>query len=471
MTQEKSYQLTSYPIGSIREIWTIAWPLMLGLLSNSIMFFMDRLLLSRFSISSMNASATAGTCSYAFMIFPMIIAGICEVFVGQYHGGKNASKMGAAVWQMLWFSLLIAPIFLLIAFFAPEYLFRQTEHKVLETIYFSTVISFASFYCFSTALIGFFAGQGKVRLIAIGTLLGNGLNIVLDILLIFGRGKIPSMGIKGAAVATVISQIFMVIFFLCFFLSKNARKIQGANKWKFNKEIFVSCLKIGLPASIAHTSEFFSHFIFFIIMSLAGTQYLTIAVLIQTVYILIFFVVEGLSKGVTAICSNLIGGKQYSSIWKNLKSTFLLHTIFFLVVFFIFIFFSPKVFHPFFTEENSAFLQDPSFITKLYRTSILLGFFWLFDGWAWSLIGMLTAAGDTKFIMKIGIIAPWLLYLFPTWVGIKYFHITIDQVWFWIVAYGLIAFFIYLWRYKTNKWKQIKLCNKISEKNKNLQKL
>ncbi len=126
MTQKLSYQLTPFRIGSIREIWAISWPLMIGLLGGSLMVFVDRLLLARFSIESMNAAATAGTGFYAFIILPSIIAGISEVFVGQYHGQGQFEKMGIAVWQMLWFSLLLTPIFFLLSWLGPKILFQKT---------------------------------------------------------------------------------------------------------------------------------------------------------------------------------------------------------------------------------------------------------------------------------------------------------------------------------------------------------
>ena len=64
------YQLTRYSIGSLKEIWAISWPLMLGLLSSSCMLFVDRLLLSRYSLNALNASATAGMATYVLMIIP-----------------------------------------------------------------------------------------------------------------------------------------------------------------------------------------------------------------------------------------------------------------------------------------------------------------------------------------------------------------------------------------------------------------
>ena len=83
---DKTYQLTKYPLGSIREIFAIAWPLMLSLLASSVMMFADRLFLGNYSLDAMGASATAGTGAYMIAVLPLVIASISGVFVGQFHG-------------------------------------------------------------------------------------------------------------------------------------------------------------------------------------------------------------------------------------------------------------------------------------------------------------------------------------------------------------------------------------------------
>jgi multidrug resistance protein, MATE family len=457
---DKPFKLTSYPIGSLREVWSIAWPLMLGLLSSSIMIVVDRLFLARCSLNYMNAAATSGTAAYAFFILPMIVAGISGVFVGQFHGSDNNNNIGVAVWQMIWFSVLLTPIFLVIAIFLPKYLFYGLSNNFLETSYFFYLVIFGSFYCLSQALIGFFSGQGRVVIIAVATLISNVVNIIFDVILIFGvKGIISPLGVTGAAIATSIAQVALFVFLFLFFLSPQKRKKLGTGLWRFNRKIFVGCLKIGFPASIAHTSEYFSHFIFFRIMNLAGAEYITIVVLIQTIYIFIFFVVEGLSKAVTAICSNFIGAHKYYFVGKNLIASYKLHFIFFCLVLLTFLFFSLDIFSIFCSSDSKEFLSNAVFASRLYKSSIWLCVFMLFDGWAMASVGMLTAAGDTKFIMVVGMIAPWILYLVPVSIGLKYFNIMPDDVWIWICVYGVVNFLIYWWRYRSQRWKKISICD------------
>ena len=455
---EKEYKLTKYPLGSVREIFSISWPLMVGLLSNSMMFFLDRLILSRYSVDSMNAAAISGTLFFGFVVLPLIICGISEVFVGQFNGRGESSELGKPAWQMIWFAIFLIPIFILISIFVPDLIFyNKSTFAMYERDYFRLLIAFASTICISQAMNGYFAGQGIVIIIAVGNILANVVNVILDIVLIFGFKNIPAMGIKGAAIATICGQFFLLFFFFFFFIKD--RNKYGTLKVRIVPKLFKSCLKIGFPASIAHVSETFAHFVFFYIMSLAGEEYLTISVLVQTYYLLFMFAVEGVAKGVTAVCSNFIGAKKLHLVGKTLFSAYKLHVIFWSVFFMIFLLFSSSIFNVFFPVGSKDLLLNTEFYSTLYKTFIMLSIFWLCDGFGWASIGMLVAAGDTKFIMIIGIFAPWILFLLPTYVGINYFSLKINQVWLWIVVYGIIIFLIYFFRYLTGKWKKIKIYN------------
>ncbi|HRW58232.1 MAG TPA: MATE family efflux transporter [Chlamydiales bacterium] len=457
MNLAKPYQLTKYPIGSIREIWTIGWPLMLGILASSVMIFSDRLMLARYSIEAMTGAVTAGTAGYSFIVLPLIIAGITEVFVGQYHGHDSKKMIGKAVWQMLWFSIMTIPYFILVGSFGPGILFKNTLFPRYATDFFSIFVSFGFVNCLSMALMGFFAGRGKVRFVALVTIFANLLNIGLDYILIYGFAHIPSLGVKGASIATVISQCAMVVIFGMRFLQRENKKEYGTHLWKFNFPMFYRAVKIGFPASVAHTSEMFSSFMFFMLLNQTGDVYLMVCSLMQTVYLLFFFVIEGLSKGVIAICSNLIGAKEYSLVIKNIFSSCKLHAIFFCLIFFLVLFFSPGIFSPFFNEKSTWFFENPVFVKALFKTSLWLCLVFLFDGFGWVLGGFLTAAGDTKYIMIVGIIAPWLLYYLPVYLGLNYFHISVDKVWFIAMCYTIGIVGIYGLRYRSKKWKKIRI--------------
>ncbi len=229
-------------------MWHIAYPLMLSLLSGSLMMFADRLYLAHYSLQALNASANAGLAVWVFLIVPMLTAGIAEVFVGQYHGSDQKQRMGEPVWQMLWFALFLAPVFCAIAWFAAPYIFWGTGNEALEIDYFSTMLYFGPFFICTPALSGFFAAKGTVKLVTFATILGNLINVIVDPILIFGWGPFPEMGVTGAAIATGLGGAISVVFFLMIFWKPSYRKQYGTNAWAFRPKAFWECVKIGLPS-------------------------------------------------------------------------------------------------------------------------------------------------------------------------------------------------------------------------------
>lgn len=456
MTSE-TYKLSKYPIGSMREIWHVSYPLMLSFLSGSLMIFFDRLILSRYTIQALNAAANAGLAVWMFLVIPMLVTSISEVFVGQYHGGDNKNLMGQPVWQMIWFSLLMTPILSLIGIFTPDYLFSGTGNEELESVYFTLLMFFGSAICAVSALNGYFVGRGKVFVVTIGAVISNLINICLDWVLVFGWGPIPSFGIKGAAIATGLAQVMQCVFLFTLFLSPENRKKRGTGNWKFHKKNFWDCIRIGLPAGVGHCSEMVAHFVFFRMIIMSGGDGITIAAIVQSIYILVFFSIEGLSKAVTAITSNLIGGKQWQLIGNVLRSAVSLQLCFFLALISLFIFTPELLLSVFFSEEEYHLTQDPNFMSLLKHTTLWVCVFFLFDGICWIFAGLLTAAGDTKFILFVTSVFNWILYIFPVYLIINYLGANVAQAWIVTAFYSFAIAFTYWLRYRSGVWRNIKI--------------
>ena len=455
MNSLSPYQLTRYPIGSLREIWAISWPLMLGLLSSSFMLFADRLLISRYSTAALNACATAGMATYVVMIIPLVISGISEVFVGRNHGAGKMSEVGKAVWQMLWLSVGTVPFFLLSAQIFPSLLFSGTGNEELETIYFRWLVYFAPVFCTTIALTGFFIGIGQVTTVTWCALMGNIVNIVFDILFIFGYGPVPEMGIKGAALATGLSQIVQTLFLGWIFLHKRYQDLYGTANSQFELNCFKESIRIGTPAGLGRFLELISHFVFFRIVLLSGSENMTIITVVQSIYLLLAFIIEGLSKGVSSITANLIGGRQSDTlIDKVIKSAMTLQCLFSGLLFILLMGFSQSLIAIFFSEQDVSFLQNSQLSATTQAALFWMSLFFLFDGLGWIYMGFLTACGDTKFLLYAGLALNWISYILPSYLVLGLAKGTASQGWMLIALYAIMTFFTYRWRYKLNKWKQ-----------------
>ncbi len=439
--------LTRHPVGSIREISTISFPLMLSALSGALMMFFDRYILAQYSVESMNAAAGASLSIWVFQVLILGIAGIAEVFVGQYNGAKQYHKLASPVWQMIWFSLLLGALLLPIAQLFPH-LFIPERYHAQGSIYFKWMLSFSALIGINTALTAFFVGRGKVKLITSVVIAGNVINIILDLVLIFGIKNIfEPMGILGAVVATIISQVIQLVILLAVFLNKANRNKYQTHQAHLNTKELLECIKIGLPSALGHMVEIAAWSIQFHILSMVSHTHATIMAIGQSVFGLVAFTTEGLSKGVIAVTSNLIGAKYISPIPRVFFSSFMLHLgiACILIV--------PLVFHPewlledFLSAETSKDTVDLVLhYTALSCTWIFLYF--IFDGLVWISAGVLTAAKDTVFILVTNALNSWIFALLPTYYFIVIKGASPEKAWMMVTLYGFVNMVCFIYRMK-----------------------
>jgi MATE family multidrug resistance protein len=214
--------LTKHPEGSMRELWSIALPLMLSSFSVVCMLFVDRLLLARYSTQALNAVVTSATTGWALWLGWMVMVSIAEVFVAQYNGSNQKKKIGEPVWQMIWLSCLSFAFFIPLALWGGSLFFGSSPERAMEREYFSWMMCFGPTCAIYSALSTFFIGQGRPAIITGLALVSNLINALLDMVLIFGvEGLVPSYGIKGAAIATCSSTVFqMAVLAFVFYLKR-----------------------------------------------------------------------------------------------------------------------------------------------------------------------------------------------------------------------------------------------------------
>lgn len=441
-------RLTKYQSGSVKEVFALAWPLMISIMSGNIMFFTDRWLLSWYSLESMNAVSVVNSIVAIFQFAPLSIASISEVFVGQFNGAGRYKEIGKPVWQMLWLSFGLLFLYVPIAYFGRDYL--SPAYKEQGAPYFQWMMSFAYLMPMIGALSGFYAGRGQVKILTISAVVSNIMNGLLAWVFIFGAGFIPSLGTKGAAIGTICAQSLNAGILFCIFLRPTFQKKYGTNNWRFEKKLFLDCIKIGLPNGMSHTIEFVSWSILVNCAAALGFQYVTVSAISSSFFVLFLFLVEGLQKAVMAIASNLIGAGQIDKISKVLRSGFKMQLITVSLVFIPLVLFSDSLVR--------FFVHDAQVLETLMapmRWSLF--FVWAFlalDGINWVFCGVLTAAGDTKFILKTSIINTLLCSFLPT-----YYFVIIQKgspvlLWGLGVPYALVAMTVYTWRYRSNIWKK-----------------
>jgi MATE family multidrug resistance protein len=448
-------KLTKHEPGSIKEVLTIFLPLMLLLLSTSIMILVDRMILARYNVDTMNAVGTAANAMSAFTCAFIATASIAEIFVGQYNGLNQPKKLAIPVWQMLWFALFSSVVFIPLAFWSGHWFLPDSIYNEAFPFYFLLVLIGPVFTAVS-ALSAFFIGQGKTFFVTIAAILSNAINIILDFILIFGvEGYIEPMGSKGAGLATTFAQLFFLGLLASVFFSKKNITNHHTTNFSFNKKVFLECIKIGAPSTLSSLILLSGWGFITIYISYAYFELLTVYTLGIAIFLFFLFYTDSLSKATSTIISNAIGSGELKIIDRTLKSATIIH-IFFLILILIPTWIFPElIILGYFGENNQLSIYDSEQAILTLKSLALL---FLLEGFVGIFSGIFIAGGDTKYIMLSNTIATWICTVLPCYICLKYFNISVAQIFFFIFPlYGISMIIMYINRYKNNKWLQYRV--------------
>ncbi|MBT8113063.1 MAG: MATE family efflux transporter, partial [Gammaproteobacteria bacterium] len=237
-----------------REVLVISIPLILSTGAWSILLFFDRMFLAWYSPAAIAAAMPAGMTSFAMLCFFIGTAAYVNTFVAQYYGAAEENKIGAIVWQGIYFSAL--SLFVIFpAYFLARHFFALVGHapevQAQETIYFKILMYSAVFMVLNNALGSFFSGLGKTLIVMWVSLIITVINVALDYVLIFGNFGFPEMGIRGAATASNIAIVSGALVYLYLIFQKKYRKrFNLITSWKFKRLLFDRLIYFGAPNGI-----------------------------------------------------------------------------------------------------------------------------------------------------------------------------------------------------------------------------
>ena len=130
--------------------------------------------------------------------------------------------------------------------------------------------------------------------------LATAINAVMDYTLIFGHWGFPELGIRGAAIATIISSSVQILVYLALIARREYylryRTLAG---WRFEQALFVRLVRFGLPNGVQFFFDMIGFSIFILLMGRLGTTPLAAANIALNVSILAFLPMIGIGIAVS----------------------------------------------------------------------------------------------------------------------------------------------------------------------------
>ncbi len=441
-----------------REVLRVSLPLVAGTSTTMIMEFTDRVFLSHYSLAAIAAAMPGGVAAFLFISFFMGIAGYVSVFIAQYTGAGERKRVGCALWQGIWFSLLSGLCTAALWFIAVP-LFRLGGHspevQAAEVVYFRILCLGGGCNVLQICLSSFYSGLGKTRAVMVINIMGMVLNIPLDYALINGIWIFPELGIAGAGIATVSAWAFMAGLFAFFiFTRKNDRNFGVLTAWRFEKDLFVRLIRFGGPGGMQFSMDIFAFTFFVFMVGRIGWRELAVTNMVFSVNSLAFMPMFGFSMGTSILVGQAIGRNRPDEAVSVTRSTLHIAWAYTIVMGLIFLFMPEQTLSLFGTGsgEQADEIAKTGVILLRFVTCYIF-----FDANYMILIGALKGAGDTRFIMwTLGSLSLAVMVL-PVWIGIVHCGAGLYYAWACCTFFIFCLCCVSVWRYRQGKWKAMRV--------------
>ncbi len=172
--------------------------------------------------------------------------------------------------------------------------------------YFGIIALCIPFLIVSNAFSNIIRAEGKANIAMMGMIIGNMLNVILDPIMIFTF----NLGIAGAAIATVVGNVFASVFYTWHVLSKNSIFSISLKNYSYKNGILGGVLKIGVPASLNSMLMSLSNIVVNNFMGVFGDNAvggLGIAFKVNTITVMLLI---GLGTGIQPLLGYCYGAKN-----------------------------------------------------------------------------------------------------------------------------------------------------------------
>lgn len=302
-----------------KEIWRVTYPIFLGLLTQNVINVTDTAFLGRVGEVALGAAAMGGLLYICVYTIAFGFSVGSQILIARRNGEGNYRAVGPIMWQGTAFSFGMAVCLLILMYFSAAPLIRLliTSDSIYGATYeFFTWRIWGFLFAFVNVMFrGLYIGITRTKVLTMNAVVMALVNVVLDYALVFGELGLPEMGVRGAALASVIAEASSLLFFLLYTYYKVDLKKYGLNRFgQFDLSMVLRILRISCFTMVQYFLAMAIWFVFFMALERLGQRQLAVANIVRSVYVVLLIPVQALSTTANTLVSNLIGAGGSSGV-------------------------------------------------------------------------------------------------------------------------------------------------------------
>lgn len=430
---------------------SIAWPALLEFFFISIADIIDTFMVSGMGPSAVAAiGLTTQPKFIALTIFFSINAAVSALVARRQGEGdrKEANKtLLTAIYIVIAFVILVDLV--MMPFLSPILKFAGSnpETHELSIAYFQIIMGGIIFNALAMVINAGHRGCGNTQIAFVSNLVSSVVNITFNYLLIYGNFGFPALGIRGAAIATVLGTVVASIMCTISLMRKssylNFNQFVRA-KFSFSKIIAKSIASLGSNIFVENVSARIGFLVTAITAASLGTEIFAAHNVGMNLLSLTFSLGNGMQVAAIALSGNALGAedkegaKTYGKVCQEIG--FALSVI----VSIILIFFGRHIFGLFFKDPD--IIEYGVIITRFLTVIVLLQISQTIYG------GCLRAAGDVKYTLFVALLSVTFIRSAVTLIAVNVLSLGIMGIWLGILSDQASRFICLRQRFHQGNW-------------------
>ncbi len=438
--------------GSVRELFLLAYPVVLSHLSSSAMHVIDSAFVGRLGATELGAVGYGGIWLWTAMTLFVGTATGVQTFVSQADGAGDHHLAGRWTWQGFY---AVAPLTLLgtllfVAVFPPMIaaLGPSAELQDHANAYVQWRALGAPGLIALMVLSSFFRGIGDTRTPLVAALIATVVNIVLDYGLIFGKLGLPAWGTAGAGLATAIGEwtgaAVLVVAFGRRSLSRFVTRPVAPDRVDIPR-----FLRTSIPIGGQWFIEMSAFALFSTLVARMGDASMAASQALIALLSLSFMQAAGIGVGAATLVGRYVGAQDHEAAARSHRAAIGLGLGMAAAV---------AVLLVLFPESLMAVFTDDEELVRLGVPLVMVGAtVQLFDAMNIIASGSLRGAGDTRWPFVAQASLAWGLSLpLAWWFGVHEGHGVVGA-WAALSAYMAVLSVALLWRFRSGAWQHIRI--------------
>ena len=439
----RQQQTASIPFSTaLRDTFWLSLPLIMSLLANTGMEFVDTVMLGRLGTTALAAGALCGVIFSTVVIIGYGITSSVGALVANAVGAQDTQAQAAYVQQGLWLCVIISVIAWLIFWQTPLLLTLAAQSP--EVVALATPFMRALMWSVLPMLVFFglrelLAANNITRVILYTAMAGIPVNALLDYVLMFGKWGMPALGVAGAGIATTTTSFCMVVIIVMFI--QRHPQLRQLNLFtpvffsKPNGRILFELFSLGWPMGISRGFEVSLFSITSLMMGWIGTIALAAHQIALQCSIVTFMIPLGIAQATAMRVGRLVGAAEFQSAHQSNHAGIILGLIFSAFTALAFLFFPHALTLIYIDPHLPAHDQVAYYAARFLAIAAL---YQCVDAVQVVCNGALRGAKDTRIPMLLGLISYWGIGLSSGYLLAFHWHWQGRGLW-WGLVLGLLA--------------------------------